>query len=377
MITYKFAYNLQQNIIDIQTLSKENKAGVFTCLGCEDELIPVLGKKNEHHFRHKVITENSCSIETYLHRLAKIKFYETYDKCLKEHKPFFIKMETYLVCDFYENEFLKVCELAPKISQFELTQSFKKIYLERKENSFIPDVLLEDTDNQRKIFFEVFVSSPCSQKKIESNYMIIEFKLDSKKGIRNSEKDIDEIESCLLEQSEKVKFINFYNKLKDNYCNGQCFNEIIIPYSSNELLYNIFVVFKSGESDFINNLQIKQIDSLQSKILHLEYISVVEPIDEINFIKNRKFTRQKEDLTDRNCFLCVHHRPNKFSDREGTIFCQPLNKTGNSNMGIKCLRFRADPHSFSKYKYIEYRDIQEYENSQEYDNIQEDNEKWF
>lgn len=368
MIKYKFAYDYQQNTIDINTLSKVNRTEKFTCLSCGNELIPYLGEIRKHHFHHKV-TANNCSQETYLHKLAKNKFYETYDKCLKNNKPFIIKIETYPVCDFYENDFLTVCNLRPQKSQFELTQSFEKIYLERKENSFVPDVLLEDTDTGRKIFFEVFVTNSSSQAKINSNYMIIEFKI-------NSEKDIEEIESCLLEESNKVKFINFYNKLKNNHCNGKCFRGII-PYSSNELLYNIFSVFKYGDSDFISNLKMENIDSLKPKILHLEYISTVEPPNVIRFPIDRVFTHRQINLRDKNCFLCIHHQPNSFLDREGTIFCRSLNKTGNSNMGSKCHKFRSDPHSFSKYEYIEYQDILKYDDFGEYDNILEDMESWF
>ena len=46
-------------------------------------------------------------------------------------------------------------------------------------------------------------------------------------------------------------------------------------------------------------------------------------------------------------------------------------------MGAKCHKYSSDPHSFSKYQYIEYQDILEYENFREYDNILEDVESWF
>ena len=39
-------------------------------------------------------------------------------------------METQIACDFHENDFLTVCNLRPQTSQFELTQSFKKVCLE-------------------------------------------------------------------------------------------------------------------------------------------------------------------------------------------------------------------------------------------------------
>jgi len=368
MIKYQFAYDCQQKIVDIKNLIKTNKTEGFTCLSCGNALIPVLGEIKEHHFRHKLIVKN-CSQETYLHKLAKHKFYETYNKCLKSNKPFIINMKVDSLCDFYEGDFLTICNLKSQMYQFELTQSFKEIYLERKEASFIPDVLLEDRDTGRKIFFEVFVTNPSSRLKLNSNYMIIEFKIDS-------EKDIEEIESCLISESSKVKFINFYKKLKTNHCNGKCFQGII-PYSSNELLYNIFAVFKYGDSSFISNLRLEDIESLRHKILHLEYLFTVEPPNVIRFPRDRVFTNPRTNLRGRSCFLCIHHQPNISLDREGTIFCQSLNKTGNSNMGSKCHKFCADPYSFNKYKYIEYIDIIKYDDCSEYDNLIEDKESWF
>ena len=75
IIKYRFAYNYQKELIDVQTLSKEHKLATdnFKCLSCEHEMVAVLGEKRIKHFRHKVITEINCSPETYLHKIAKIK----------------------------------------------------------------------------------------------------------------------------------------------------------------------------------------------------------------------------------------------------------------------------------------------------------------
>jgi competence CoiA-like predicted nuclease len=105
MIKYKFAYNSQNQTIDVQTLSKDNQTEKFRCLGCGHELVAVLGKKRAKHFRHKIITEINCSPETYLHKLAKTKFYEVYQNCLTNHEPFYIKFLTFLICIFYQNDF--------------------------------------------------------------------------------------------------------------------------------------------------------------------------------------------------------------------------------------------------------------------------------
>ena len=241
MIKYKFAYNSQEKIIDIQTLSKSSKQGDYICLGCGHQMVPVIGKKKVKHFRHKVSKEINCSPETYLHKLAKTKFYQTYQDCLENNRPFKIRLSTYKVCDFYENDFLTTCQLSDKIQEFELTRFFKKIYLECKEGAFIPDVLLE-SDNQEKIFFEVAVTNFSSEAKTQSGYRIIEFSV-------NSEEDIKKIESTILEESYEIKFLNFKNTSKGTWCNGECSKEIV-PYASEKLLYNIFAVYKNGTNAF-------------------------------------------------------------------------------------------------------------------------------
>jgi hypothetical protein len=232
MIKYKFAYNYQNQIIDVQTLSKENKTEKFRCLGCGQELVAVLGEKRVKHFRHKVITEINCSPETYLHKLVKTKFYEVYQNCLTNNEPFKIKFLTFPVCNFYQNDFLISCHLDSERKEFDLSKYFKKISMECKEGTFVPDILLE-AENQEKIFFEVVVTHSSSQEKIKSAYRVIEF-------IVKSEEDIKVIESCFLEQSETIKFINFKQEQRRNYCQGKCYQGII-PYDKTPLLYNIFI----------------------------------------------------------------------------------------------------------------------------------------
>ena len=354
MIKYKFAYNSQQKIIDI---SKASKQGDYICLGCGHEMVSVLGKKITNHFRHKVIKEINCSHETYLHKLAKTKFHQTYQDCLDNDKPFKIRLLTYPICNFYENDFLTTCQLSAKFKEFELTKFFKKIYLECKEGSFIPDVLLE-SDKQEKMFFEVAVTHFCSEAKVQSNYRIIEFSI-------NSEDDIKKIESGILEESDEIKFFNFKNKPKGNWCNGKCSNEIV-PYASERLIYNVFVIYKNGRSTFIK-ITLDSLEKLLPQILHFEYICREAYGDVDSSYTNKVNEAYYKKLNIRNCFLCKYHSLNKSSNKAGTIFCKFLKNTGNSNMASDCKYFRSDPQSFSKYQYVKYEDIQEEKKEDEYE----------
>lgn len=218
MIQYEFAYDSLENLININNVNglETNR---FVCLGCGNEMIAILGKKRVHHFRHKRSFEINCSPETYLHKLAKIKFYEVYQNCLENNKPFKIKILMNRVCNFYQKDGHQVCKLDPEKMEFDLTNFFnKEPKQETRENSFIPDILLE-AQNGEKIFFEVYVTHASGDKKIDSKYRIIEFKI-------KYEHEIKIIESCLLEESDKINFFNFKKEKIKDWCKGRCFYSI-------------------------------------------------------------------------------------------------------------------------------------------------------
>jgi hypothetical protein len=339
MIKYKFAYNSLDQTIDVQTLSKENKTEKFRCLGCGHELVAVLGEKRVKHFRHKVSIEINCSPETYLHKLAKLRFYEVYQNCLANNEPFYIKLLTFPVCNFYKNDFLISCHLDSEKQEFDLSKYFKKISIECKEGAFVPDVLLE-AENQEKMFFEVVVTHSSTQKKINSSYRIIEF-------IIKSEEEIKIIESHLLEQSETIRFINFKQIKRGNYCQGKC-SKGIVPYEKTPLLYNIFIIYSNGKSAIVRQTLV-EIELLQSKILHFEYVVLTENTDKGYLYRSKVVKSYQEGWEIKNCFLCRYHALNQSWTKEGTIFCKFLKKIGNSNMATNCQYFRADFQAFSQY----------------------------
>ncbi len=342
IIKYRFAYNSQKELIDVQTLSKEQKLAKdkFECLSCGHEIVAILGEKRIKHFRHKVITEINCSPETYLHKITKIKFYEIYQNCLNDNKPFNIKIFMNQECNFYQNDFLLTCKLEPQKMTFDLTKYFKKISMESREQSFIPDILLE-SENQEKIFFEVAVTHLSSQEKINSSYRIIEFMV-------SSEQDIEIIESCLLEESAIIRFYNFKNNLIKNWCQSECRNGFI-PYSKELLFYSAFIVDKNGKSKFVKE-GLDNMNKLQQNLLYFEYIKSSEEINLSSLYKEKVVESYEKGIKIKNCFLCRYHGINYSFTIKGTIFCKFLKNTGSSNMATNCEYFLPDPKVFSNYQ---------------------------
>ena len=93
-VQYLYARDAADAVVSAELLSAEREswAEPFRCLGCEAELVAkVLGKKKAKHFAHKPGT--TCAPETYLHRLGKEVFRETYLACLASGDPFSITLD--------------------------------------------------------------------------------------------------------------------------------------------------------------------------------------------------------------------------------------------------------------------------------------------
>ncbi len=239
VIKYRYALDSVNSVIDITQLNREKTTNkeLYKCLGCDKILIPILGQKRQKHFRHKI--DLDCSPETYLHKLAKQKFFEVYNNCLLEKLPFFIRLNQEVECNYFQNSFSFNCQLSDKLVTYDLTKYFHQIYLESREDSFIPDLLLVSKTGE-KIFIEIAVTHFSSERKLNSGYRLIEIDI-------NSEDDIEVINRRKLVQNEQVNFINFNPKIIKNSCRGKCYLNLR-PYSYcvteyGYLEYDYFVVF--------------------------------------------------------------------------------------------------------------------------------------
>jgi hypothetical protein len=214
-IKYQYAINSIGKIVNAVDLiaSIEVRSKTYKCLSCGNILIPVLGEKIKKHFRHKADIQVQCSPETYLHKLGKSRFYDIYNSCLDEKLPFWIEIEVKQKCKF-QKQFQHICSSREGKEMFDLTQFFKKIDPEIKDNDFIPDLLLT-SDKGKKIYIEIAVSHKSTQRKIHSGIRIIELAI-------SQESDLNIIDRKILSESDKVIFFNFNREQIKNFCYGQC-----------------------------------------------------------------------------------------------------------------------------------------------------------
>ncbi|MBD2568519.1 competence protein CoiA family protein [Anabaena lutea] len=282
-VKYQYAINSTGRTINVDNLiaSSEVRREQFKCISCDNLLVPVLGEKRRKHFRHKADIE--CSPETYLHKLAKLKFYEIYNTCLQEHQPFWIEISFTKYCSFYEEEFLVPCIFSKGKHKFDLTQYFKDIKLEPKDGSFIPDLLLSNEKGE-KIFVEIAVTHKSTLEKRQSEQRIIEINI-------NNEHDIKLINDRLLSENDKIDFWNFRREQTKDFCHGICIHKLKSKVNSH-----------------------KNIDNNASLLLFLY----------------------------KNCFFCRHHRIIVHKEKDIPIYCQFFKQRFHAKEANNCPHYLPD-----------------------------------
>ncbi|HEY9876024.1 MAG TPA: competence protein CoiA family protein [Candidatus Obscuribacterales bacterium] len=343
-IKYQYGFDPTGQTINIKDLhqSKEVRKEVFRCLGCNNLLVAVLGEKRQKHFRHKADIQVNCSPETYLHKLGKMRFYEEYKNCIQQNKPFYIEFKRQQTCNHYQSEFSQTCQYKEESVKFDLTQYFKKIFLEKKEGSFIPDLLLVN-DQELKLFIEIAVTHQLTEKKAWSKYRIIELRI-------QNEDDLESIDKQYLIESEKNLFLNFKKELIGNFCGGNCI-EKIEPYANCLLIYIFFVVFQNGKSAiFTENLTNFQSKLKTNLITYYQVIALVDPNRNLSkSMLNEIFVEQvmkaySKKIPIKNCYLCHHHGDNYYGFPP--IYCKSLKKRCKSNEAVSCKDYTTDSPVF-------------------------------
>lgn len=209
---YQYAYDDKNQIIIINNASRYDD---YICIECGEKMIPRLGLKNIHHFSHYVdasISNNkpNCSPEHYIHKTAKELFFEAY----KADDFFDFHHVVKYIC---ENNDAKVSCYKQKVDSINLVLKYPLIEIEKKDDDFIPDILLSNVSGE-KIYIEFAFTHSSSKKKVNSGHKIIEINLTTEEDIKNI------INSRLIDVSNNnVNVYGFEDKSFD--CNNDCIND--------------------------------------------------------------------------------------------------------------------------------------------------------
>lgn len=216
----------------------------YSCIYCGDGLIAKKGKINEHHFAHK--SGNDCEYESYLHKLAKLVFFQEFQNCLNQNKPFLIQWKDSPCKSAEEKSQLyhfridDYCECLSEERLLDLTLFYNQIKVENNEkinvDGFFPDILISNESNDF-IFIEIAVSHSCDEEKIKSGHKILEIPI-------KTEEEIQEFKEHSL-KSETIKIYNFeYKDFQKDRIEKYCTRCIIQNYENNlhklarEVLYD-------------------------------------------------------------------------------------------------------------------------------------------
>lgn len=318
-VQYRYALSENGTVIDVNSLIETGRKDC-TCIGCGNTVIPVLGEKRAKHFRHKV--NRKCSLETYLHRIGKLLFEKTYRKCLECNIPYIIEYPIPVLCDYCKHG---CCEITEEYAEYDLTNAFKEIYVEKKDGELVPDLLLKTKDNNR-IYVEIAVTHNCTDKKIESKVKIIEFEI-------KSEEDLE------IFNSNKISMLDVY-----------LYNFEPTPFKKDireecKKFICCFVVFPSGKCH-IGNYKAYEFEKMCKKKDF--YVNEVVYADKGTFAEEVEKAFHK-GVKVKNCFLCRYHAVADWFQGQnyiGPIFCKTFKSRTDSSAAAGCVRYRPDPNVF-------------------------------
>lgn len=230
---YRYAWGAHSEKVDILELAKESDAARqhFSCMSCGRDLIPVLGRRREKHFRHRPDEEAACSRETYLHALAKKQIIEGFSDAIQTRQPFILTLPAERFCTRWKDELGYTCQQPMGWREYDLTIHFDTVQIEAPIGGFVADILLTSSKSDEKLLIEIAVTHRCEQDKISSGYRIIEVSVS------------DENQAGLLSTGidARARNVTTYNLKKQPPMGVPC-----VPNCGAEL--TAFFVYRSGKS---------------------------------------------------------------------------------------------------------------------------------
>ncbi len=335
MVKYRFAFDNKKTTIIASEIAGKTVSNKFYCISCGEELIArVNGKIQQPHFAHKVKAE--CNGETYLHKLGKAVFVETYNSCLESGKPFIIKLKHEKKCKKFFPLLISECSVGHIEKEYDLTDYYHEVRVESRDGSFIPDVMLVSKSRENdKIYIEIAVTHFLSSEKENSDNRIIEIPIES-------EDDIEKIKEAKL--SDKNSMFFGFNQESTSITDVEC-------KCLNKKHY-VFYVYDNGRS-IINYSELSTIQSKinknRSKLLYVNILTSKNEtnngLNEIGSFMSSLYSEQvylahERKIAIKNCNLCRYHG---FSWTVGKgIFCKTYKKDCSSNDAVDCDRYRPE-----------------------------------
>lgn len=172
---YRHAIDKNGNLIHVSAVTEESRYEGYHCVCCNGELVPVLGRKNAHHFRHKT---DACSYESYIHKVWKQYIFDYWN----EVDHFNVSFNVEQLCDkapscmLIKGRNTFECNSKFIIKTIDLKEKYDVCEVERCYGEFRADLMLSNSTNPDIVptFIEICFKHPCDEQKRKSGIPIIE-----------------------------------------------------------------------------------------------------------------------------------------------------------------------------------------------------------
>lgn len=277
-------------------------------MGCGAEMVPVLGKIREWHFRHKSEGKVNCQSETYLHKLAKRTVVEGFAAAKGEGRPYYLVLPQEQICRRWEERFGIVCQQGYGKINHNLTKYFDVVQDEVRVDGFISDVLFSLIIGNDKFLLEISVTHCCEEEKKCSGLKIVEVHIGEEGDVLNLWNFIDgTADNSMFYGLKKQRPIELN-------CAPQCESSVVA-----------FHVFRSGkcllQSDHPREVAktIVRSSTIYSKVLEAGEGYFVSRLWAPRTVINEARFARDQGVDVKICYFCRYHGIGRF---EKAIFCK-------------------------------------------------------
>lgn len=309
-IKYSYCIDDDNNLIHVLSLTNSTRhSRKLYCLQCGQEMVANLGTKKSWYFSHK--SDCACDGESYLHKLAKRKIKEKFENTSTFPITFSksVPCKDKDNCPIYSKDSCinKGVKIKSDLKYWNNHIVYDKCQEEIPVGDFRPDLLLTCSTKAEKapVFIELFKTHQSSEKKLSSEYRIIETER------IESESIIDDI----LERG----FIEGEN------CTTYNFKPQFPLIKKNDVPIDRFVLFKNGAVRVYKAIDYEVYCDQINKKVHSDSMIELNMREQgidiwgINEDTNTLDSYQKglvylvqKGMAIKNCILCKFYRYNDF-----------------------------------------------------------------
>lgn len=330
---YTYALNSDNMVVSIKdAIMGQN----YRCPFCKSDMIQRKGEIRRWHFAHKANASGTCSYESYLHELAKVKIRQAF----MSSDYFTLSYEAKAIC-CYECSFksFQKCD-SEKTVEFNLRKFYDTCEIEAPYHKFRADLLLTSSTNPKTppLLIEIMVTHRCTQEKISDGVRIIEIPI-------HSEEQIDEIiNTCRLTAVRNNRFD--FNCLNDKEITLYNFNKIETFDPSEAIIENADYFSRKNTVVFCLNKH----GQFYSFDCHCFEVCMKLPPNVHYFVSNIRTPFKeifqgfsKRGVKIRNCFLCKFSKQGSYGDRLCVLYKKHnLPRKPSAYYATSCPHYRED-----------------------------------